>query len=160
MADPKHGVVYSQREGHSIATDAATSARMADIRQYATAPELVVRALMTRLGLRYRLKNRDLPGSPDLAHRGQRWVVFVHGCYWHRHQGCRRTTTPKRNRDFWQAKFERNLARDARVTDELEAMGYRVIVVWECQTKQPEALLETLRAAIVGAGRCAAPAES
>jgi DNA mismatch endonuclease (patch repair protein) len=135
--EPLH---YRVREGHVLEVDDATSLRMAGIRQKSTRPELLVGKLLRALGLRYRLTNRDLPGSPDFAHRRARWALFVHGCFWHRH-GCSATTTPARNREFWEAKFARNVARDARSIEELRASGYRVIVVWECETKRGEAEL-------------------
>lgn len=116
--------------------DAETSLRMAGIRQRATAPELAVRAVAARLGLHYRLNNRSLPGSPDLANRTRKWAVFVHGCFWHRHEGCARTTTPTRNRSFWSAKFEANVARDARAVADLRARGFTVVTIWECQTRE------------------------
>ena len=128
----------SRRDGFTLRTDTETSARMANIRQSGTTPELAVRQIVSSLGHRYRLYNKDLPGSPDLANRSKGWAIFVHGCYWHRHKGCKRTTTPKRNRDFWEAKFARNVARDKRVIRQLRRDGYRVLVVWECQTKTPE----------------------
>lgn len=107
---------------------------MAKIRQRGTSPELVVRAALHQLGLRYRTHNRDLPGSPDLANRRRRWAVFVHGCYWHRHESCPRATTPRTNRAFWEAKFQRNVQRDANAVLALQRLGYRVLVVWECET--------------------------
>jgi DNA mismatch endonuclease, patch repair protein len=113
-------------------TDAATSVRMAGVRQSSTSAEMIVRRIAHSLGLRYRLSNRDLPGSPDIANRSRRWVVFVHGCFWHRHAGCPRTTTPKRNRRFWTRKFEANVERDARCQAKLLEQGWRVLVVWEC----------------------------
>jgi DNA mismatch endonuclease (patch repair protein) len=139
MATPKGQATYSRRrEGHLIVSDAKTSARMAGVRRRDTSPETRLRQHLHALGLRYRLENRDLSGSPDVANRSRRWAIFVHGCFWHRHAGCRRTTTPKRNRDFWRAKFERNQARDARVQRELRALGYRVLVVWECETERAD----------------------
>jgi DNA mismatch endonuclease (patch repair protein) len=125
---------YNLREGHLLLVDDATSARMSLVRQKGTKPELVVRSVLASLGLRFRLSNRDLPGSPDIANRRQRWAVFVHGCFWHRH-GCKATTTPTRNREFWQAKFQRNIERDRRVAEALRAEGYIVVVIWECATK-------------------------
>ncbi len=122
------------------ALDSTVSERMAGVRQKGTAPELRVRSTMKSLGLRYRLTNRGLPGTPDLANRKQKWALFVHGCYWHRHQGCRRATTPKHNRDFWEAKFVANVARDAKNETELSALGFRVVVVWECETFDDAAL--------------------
>jgi DNA mismatch endonuclease (patch repair protein) len=139
---------YSLREGHLLLVDDATSARMGLVRQKGTKPELVVRRVLASLGLRFRLANRDLPGSPDIANRRQRWAVFVHGCFWHRH-GCKATTTPTRNREFWEAKFERNIERDRRAVEALRAEGYTVVVLWECATKaSPEALRLELAAAL------------
>jgi DNA mismatch endonuclease (patch repair protein) len=87
-----------------------------------------------------------LPGSPDLANRTRRWAIFVHGCFWHRHTGCIRTTTPKRNRPFWTAKFEANCARDRRVRAALRRLGFRTLVIWECQAEREEFALRRLRA--------------
>jgi DNA mismatch endonuclease (patch repair protein) len=146
---------YRVREGHVIAVDDVTSERMRGVRQRGTAPELVVRSALRQLGHRYRLGNRDLPGSPDIANRRQRWVVFVHGCFWHRH-GCKATTTPTRNPEFWQAKFARNVARDRRVIEDLTARGYRVVVIWECQTKRGEAAILPELARELGSGSAGA----
>ena len=120
-----------------LVTDPETSARLGRVRQKDTKPELAVRKILTELGLRYRVRNRDLPGSPDIANRKQKWVVFVHGCFWHRHPGCPRASTPKRNAAFWNAKFEANQRRDARAARQLRAMGFRVIRIWECQSEKP-----------------------
>lgn len=92
------------------------------------------------LGHRFRIHNRDLPGSPDIANRTRKWAIFVHGCFWHRHNGCPRTTTPKRNRAFWVEKFEANRARDRRVRAALRRDGYRTVVVWECESEAPSRL--------------------
>lgn len=120
---------------------------MKNQKQRDTRPELAVRRMVRELGHRYRLGNRDLPGSPDLANRSRRWVIFVHGCYWHSHQGCPRATVPKRNREFWLAKFAANRERDQRNENRLRELGYTVIVVWECELRnEPEAVIERLRA--------------
>jgi DNA mismatch endonuclease, patch repair protein len=115
-------------------------------RQKDTRAEVLVRSLLHRLGYRFRVKNRDLPGSPDAANRSRRWALFVHGCYWHQHPGCPRATVPKRNREFWQGKFADNRDRDQRVAAQLEERGYTVVTVWECETEEPERLGERLRA--------------
>lgn len=120
-------------DGRRVVTDRATSERMAGVRQQGTAPELAVRRSLSALGLRFRTENRDLPGSPDVANRKRKWAVFVHGCYWHRHEGCSKATTPKRNREFWVVKFEANVARDARARSELKKLGYDVLTLWECE---------------------------
>ena len=113
-------------------------------RQADTAPELLVRRLLHRLGHRFRIGNRDLPGSPDAANRTRRWAVFVHGCYWHQHPECPRATVPKRNREFWEEKFRANRERDEQVTAELEIRGFTVLTVWECETEDSGALAERL----------------
>lgn len=138
-------LISKRKDGFEISFDAETSQRMRGIRRKGTKPELIVRQILHGLGHRFRVKNRDLPGSPDIANRKRRWVVFVHGCFWHRH-GCKATTTPTRNREFWMAKFERNRERDTERIRTLEADGYRVVVVWECETKHN---LEKLAARIV-----------
>ena len=129
------------REGHVIDVDSATSVRMANIRQHGTTPELLVRKIVAKLGHRYKTTNRDLPGNPDLANRTRKWAIFVHGCFWHRHPGCRLATTPTRNREFWLAKFERNVQRDAAAIASLCASGFAVLVVWECETRDAATLL-------------------
>lgn len=120
---------------HGLTVDAATSARMAGVRQSNTSAEQIVRHLVHALGHSYRTKNRDLPGSPDIANRSRGWAVFVHGCFWHRHENCSRTTTPKRNREFWETKFEQNCQRDARALAALRRMGFRTVVIWECEAE-------------------------
>ena len=117
---------------------------MRRVRSVDTTPEMRVRRLVYGMGYRYRLHAKDLPGSPDLAFRGRKKAVFVHGCYWHRHPGCRRASTPTTRRDYWQAKFDRNVARDAKAQAALEADGWSVLIVWECETKDEGALRETL----------------
>ncbi len=107
------------------------SERMSRIRSRDTKPELALRKELHALGLRYRLGS-TLPGKPDLVLPRHNALVFVHGCFWHRHEGCRVATTPKSNTAFWTEKFGRNVARDSRVTRELEAIGWRVFVAWEC----------------------------
>lgn len=126
-------------------SDEAAFLRMSRQRQKDTRAELVVRSLLHRLGHRFRVHNRDLPGSPDAANRSRRWAVFVHGCYWHAHEGCPRHTVPRRNREFWQGKFADNRARDARVVAELRALGYTVVTVWECEIDEPRRLERRLR---------------
>ena len=127
---------------------------MAGIRGKDTAPELAVRRFLHRAGLRFRLHAR-LPGKPDLVFPRYRVALFVHGCFWHRHPGCRYTTTPASNAAFWQQKFAGNVSRDARVQRQLETLGWQVHVVWACQLSERElaALVATIRAGVVGASR-------
>lgn len=111
-----------------------------------------MRKVLYAMGVRFRVGNRDLPGSPDIANRSGQWAIFVHGCFWHAHRGCRRATVPKRNRAFWQAKFAANRARDARVVRELHRLGFRTLVIWECDAKRPERIERRLRAFVNPAG--------
>lgn len=113
--------------------DEATSQRLSKQKQKNTTPELQVRQILRDLGHHYRVENRELPGSPDVANRSRGWAVFVHGCYWHHHEGCDRATVPKRNRKFWMEKFRRNRARDREAIEALEELGMDVVVVWECE---------------------------
>jgi len=119
-----------------LRTTTARSEAMGKVRKAGTGPELAVRRVLSDLGVRFTIQNQDLPGSPDLANRRRRFVVFVHGCFWHRHAGCRKTTTPTRNRVFWVQKFEANIRRDQRSVRALRRMGYRVLIVWECDTRK------------------------
>lgn len=124
--------------------DAARSALMSRIGPRDTAPERVVRKLLSQLGFRYRLHNRKLPGTPDICLHGKRKIIFVHGCFWHRHKRCRRATTPKTRRAFWADKFEANVRRDRRNVRALKKIGWDVLIVWECQSRSPEALRKRL----------------
>ena len=107
---------------------------MAGIRSCNTAPELAVRRIAHRMGLRFRLHRTDLPGCPDLVFPKHRLVVFVHGCFWHRHEGCRHASTPKSRTTFWIPKLAANVARDRRQKAALQALGWRVLVIWSCET--------------------------
>lgn len=120
--------------------DARTSALMARVRQRRTQPEEQVAAVLRRLGVAYRRNVEALPGSPDFANRTRGWAINVHGCFWHRHPGCRRTTTPKHNGEFWRAKFDANVARDRLNELRLRELGLRVATVWECETADPREL--------------------
>lgn len=117
---------------------------MSRIRGQNTKPELIVRRLAHRLGYRFRLHRRDLPGTPDLVFPGRRKVLFVHGCFWHRHSGCRFAYQPKSNVSRWKAKFEGNVARDIRVRKALEQAGWSVLTVWECETRDVDTLSKNL----------------
>ena len=114
-------------------TPAQRSKRMSRIRSRDTSPEIALRKALHALGFRFRLDNRKLPGKPDIVLPRYKTAIFVHGCFWHRHEGCKVATTPKSNTQFWVDKFDRNVARDTRVIAELEAMGWRVLVAWECE---------------------------
>lgn len=109
---------------------------MAGIRGKNTKPELKLRHALFAAGFRYRLHRRDLPGSPDMVFPKHRAVLFVHGCFWHRHEGCRYTTIPKSNGEFWRLKFEGNVRRDSRNVVLLREAGWRICIVWECALKR------------------------
>lgn len=113
-------------------TSAQRSERMSRIRSRNTKPEVALRSALHRRGIRFRLHGHRLAGKPDVVLPRHRTVLFVHGCFWHRHAGCKVATTPKSNTEFWVAKFDRNVARDAKVVQQLQANGWRVIVAWEC----------------------------
>src|ERR1051326_581599 len=114
--------------------DPVRSALMGRVRARNSVPEMIVRRTAHRLGYRFRLHTRDLPGTPDLVFPRLRKIILVHGCFWHRHRGCPRNTSPKTRAAFWAAKFAENRKRDARVTRKLTALGWDVFVVWECKT--------------------------
>jgi len=109
-----------------------------------TKPEMRVRRALFSMGFRYRLQCKDLPGRPDIVFRKYKTVVFVHGCFWHRHPECKKTRTPKSNVEFWEKKFEANCARDELVLNQYEELGWTVITIWECETETEETLLAAL----------------
>ena len=116
---------------------------MGRVGQKNTPPELAVRKILHALGYRYRLHRNDLPGRPDIALPGRKKVIFVHGCFWHRHD-CKKATTPKSNSEYWHMKFAENVRRDNNVIAELKRMGWGSMVVWECQTHNRERLAKRL----------------
>jgi DNA mismatch endonuclease (patch repair protein) len=113
---------------------------MARVKNRDTKPEVFVRKIVHRLGFRFRLHRKDLPGRPDMVFPRFGLALFVHGCFWHRHPGCRLTTTPKTNAAFWDAKFARNVDRDRQVVQHLLASGWKVATIWECETRTPAKL--------------------
>lgn len=134
-------------------TKAQRSERMSRIRGRDTKPEIVLRKLLHARGLRYRLHRADLPGKPDLVFVRYKAVVFVHGCFWHRHEGCSIATTPKSNAEFWLEKFERNTRRDRRNIQALHDLGWCVYIVWECEltsARKAEATAARIASSIVG----------
>ena len=131
-------------------TDPARSDLMRKVRRRDTGPEMVVRRLLHREGYRFQLHDADLPGRPDIVFRGRRKVIFVHGCFWHRHEGCKRTTTPKTRRKFWADKFAANRKRDADAVSCLNQAGWEVAIVWECETEDEDGLKNRLSAFLEG----------
>jgi DNA mismatch endonuclease (patch repair protein) len=124
--------------------DPARSALMRKIKGKNTKPELVVRRALHAMGLRFRLHSPNLPGRPDIVLPRHRVAIFVHGCFWHRHSGCKKSTSPRTRAEFWREKFEQNIARDARNVDGLVAYGWRPIVIWECETKNSDDLVRRI----------------
>jgi DNA mismatch endonuclease, patch repair protein len=117
---------------------------MGRVRQKGTSPELRVQGILREMGIRFRTNVRTLPGRPDIANRTKRFAIFVHGCFWHRHRGCGRTTTPKTNAVFWLTKFAANIERDKAKSRELRRSGFKVVTVWECETRHPDRLRRKL----------------
>jgi DNA mismatch endonuclease, patch repair protein len=128
-----------------VFTPEQRSAVMRRVKGKDTTPELKVRRLLTRLGARYRLHRKDLPGAPDIVLPGRKLVLFVHGCFWHGHDCARGARTPKQNQAYWLAKIDRNRARDIASRSTLEAAGWRVETLWECELKDEAALDVRLR---------------
>lgn len=125
----------------------ARSANMAKIRSTNTKPEIAVRRMLHAAGYRFRLHRKDLPGKPDIVFPSRKAIVQVHGCFWHRHPDpdCKDATMPKSRLEYWVPKLTRNVERDTQSTEALEALGWRVLIVWECQTSNPNKLMQTLR---------------
>ena len=129
----------------AITTDPLRSAVMRAVKSQDTAPEMIVRRLLHHLGGRFRLHRRDLPGTPDIVLPGRRKVIFVHGCFWHGHDCVRGARAPKTNPDYWRAKIDRNVSRDRQSLTVLEAAGWRVLTIWECETSRTKRAALTAR---------------
>lgn len=121
---------------------------MATIKRESTGAELAVRRALHRSGLRYALHDSNLPGTPDIVLRRWHAVVLVHGCFWHRHPGCRYAYTPKSNPEWWMKKFESNKKRDRAVERNLRELGWKVIVIWECETRENNKMLDRVNSLI------------
>jgi DNA mismatch endonuclease (patch repair protein) len=126
-------------------TKQARSKIMAQVKSENTSPELAIRKLLHRLGYRFRLHRKDLPGKPDIVLPKYKTVIFVHGCFWHGHPGCKRAARPASNTDFWNKKLDRNIERDHKAREELEKLGWRVMTIWECEIKNAEKVEETFK---------------
>lgn len=117
---------------------------MAKVRGENTSPERLVRSLVHRMGYRFRLHCKDLPGKPDIVLPRHKKVIFVHGCFWHQHEGCPHAARPTSNIEYWNRKLDRNIIRDRENLHKLEYLGWNVLIVWECETRDREKLLEKL----------------
>ena len=128
----------------------STHRKMSAVRQSGTAPEIAVRSVLESLGIEFSTNVEDKPGRPDVWLIDAGVPVFVHGCFWHRHTGCSKASTPKKNREFWLSKFKNNKNRDARVIGQLKDMGYSPITIWQCETRAESDLRDTLAERIRG----------
>jgi len=117
---------------------------MSRVRGRDTNPEILVRSFIFRMGFRFRLHRRDLPGTPDIVLPRHRKAIFVHGCFWHGHKDCTRSKRPATNKNFWKNKLDGNIERDKKFRIELRKLGWKVLIVWGCETKNPEKLLRKL----------------
>ncbi|MBE3124918.1 MAG: DNA mismatch endonuclease Vsr [Acidobacteria bacterium] len=118
---------------------------MSSIRGYDTQPELSVRSLVHRMGYRFRIRQGQLPGDPDIVLPRHRKVIFIHGCFWHSHKKCKRSKRPSTNETFWNQKLDKNIDRDKRQQGELRKLGWKTLVVWQCQIRIPAKLEEKIK---------------
>jgi DNA mismatch endonuclease (patch repair protein) len=133
------------RSRHDVFTPDERSRVMRAVKGKDTKPEMIVRRMAHALGYRYRLHRKDLPGSPDLVFAGRQAVIFVHGCFWHGHDCARGSRQPKTNAEYWRAKIARNVSRDAAALKALDDLGWKTLVLWECDLKDRDALALRLR---------------
>ena len=120
------------------------SRNMSAIKSKNTKPEITVRKLLHSMGYRFRLHKKDLPGSPDIVLPKYKTVIFVHGCFWHRHQNCKYASNPKTRREFWEKKFKENIERDKKTQEKLKNLGWKTKIVWECEIKKQDKLIKKL----------------
>ena len=120
------------------------SRNMSAIKSKNTKPEIKVRKVLHSMGYRFRLHSKNLPGSPDIVLPKYKTVIFVHGCFWHRHENCKYASTPKTRKDFWNKKFEVNIKRDSEIQDKIKNLDWKSVVIWECETKNIENLRDKI----------------
>ena len=120
------------------------SRNMSAIKSKNTKPEIKVRKLLHSMGYRFRLHSKDLPGSPDIVLPKYKTVIFVHGCFWHRHENCKYASTPKTRKEFWNKKFTENKKRDSEIQEKIKILDWRSVVIWECETKNIENLRDKI----------------
>ena len=120
------------------------SRNMSAIKSKNTRPEIAVRKLLHSMGYRFRLHSKGLPGSPDIVLPKYKTVIFVHGCFWHRHENCKYASTPKTRKEFWNKKFKENIKRDLEIQDKIKNLDWRSVVIWECETKNIENLRDKI----------------
>ena len=120
------------------------SRNMSAIKSKNTKPEIKVRKVLHSMGYRFRLHSKDLPGSPDIVLPKYKTVIFVHGCFWHRHENCKYASNPKTRKEFWESKFKANVKRDLEIQEKIKILDWRSVVIWECETKNIENLREKI----------------
>ena len=120
------------------------SRNMSAIKSKNTKPEIKVRKVLHSMGYRFRLHSKDLPGSPDIVLPKYKTVIFVHGCFWHRHENCKYASAPKTRQEFWNKKFKENIKRDSEIQDKIKNLNWRSVVIWECETKNIENLRDKI----------------
>lgn len=121
------------------------SKNMSNIKSKDTKPEIAVRKALTELGMRYRLHKNKLPGKPDIVNESRNMAVFINGCFWHQHNGCKRKSMPKSNKDYWKPKLEKNVERQKKQIKELKMLGYEPLIIWECETQDISVLTQRLK---------------
>lgn len=125
-------------------TSILRSENMAKIRSENTSPEFTARKFLSSKGLRFRLHDKSLPGKPDIVFKSQKFAIFINGCFWHQHKGCKRSTIPQSNQDYWIPKLERNIRKQEKDFRLLKKMDWRVKVIWECKVNKPESFVKIL----------------
>ena len=133
----------SSEEKHKISEQ--RSRNMSAIKSKNTKPEIAVRRLLHSMGYRFRLHRKDLPGSPDIVLPKYKTVIFVHGCFWHRHENCKYASTPKTRKEFWENKFNSNKKRDQKMQKEIIDLGWKFIIIWECEARNIQPLEEKIK---------------
>ena len=153
---PARSPIMAREPRRPPATTPERSRIMKAVGRRGTGPERLLRQALRKLGLRFATNSRDLPGSPDIVFRNARLAIFVHGCFWHRHRGCSRTTMPRSNRQYWRLKFAANVRRDRQKLSQLAKIGWRALVVWQCQIEaDPAAVASTIESFLCRAHRSA-----
>ena len=132
----------SSEEIHKVSEQ--RSRNMSAIKSKNTKPEIILRKLLHSMGYRFRLHKKDLPGSPDIVLPKYKTVIFVHGCFWHRHQNCKYASNPKTRREFWEKKFKENIERDKKAQEKLKNLGWKTKIIWECEIKKQDKLIKKL----------------
>ena len=133
----------SSEEIHKVSEQ--RSRNMSAIKSKNTKPEIKVRKVLHSMGYRFRLHSKDLPGSPDIVLPKYKTIIFVHGCFWHRHENCKYASTPKTRKEFWENKFRANVKRDLEIQEKIKNIGWKYVVIWECEARNIESIEEKIK---------------